>query len=166
MICTHPQTSISKYEIAGLAIVGAGILIFATPGIPDEAIPLGAGGFKSFQALKNALGSAGPGQAWHHIVEQTPGNVAKFGSGVIQNISNVIQLPHGPETIHNQISGFYSSIQPWITGSSSMTVRQWLSTQSFEAQRLFGIQMIEMFGVRSIFNILSKKTTYGVCTDS
>ncbi len=32
----------------------------------------GGQGFRSFSAFKRSMGSAGTGQAWHHIVEQTP----------------------------------------------------------------------------------------------
>jgi hypothetical protein len=47
------------------------------------------------------------------------------------------------EELHTRVSGFYSSIQQEITGSRSLTVRRWLSTQSYEAQRQFGLQAIE-----------------------
>ena len=45
--------------------------------------------------------------------------------------------------IDTRISSLYSSIQRDITGSSTLTVRQWLSTQSYEAQREFGLLAIE-----------------------
>jgi hypothetical protein len=51
-------------------------------------------------------------------------------------------LPNGAGSIHARVSGLYSSIRFGITGSRSLTVRQWLSTQSFEAQRQFGFQAI------------------------
>jgi hypothetical protein len=41
------------------------------------------------------------------------------------------------------VSGFYSSIQWDVTGSRTLTVRQWLSTQSYEAQRKFGLLALE-----------------------
>ena len=37
-------------------------------------------GYATFNSFKQAMGSAGPGKAWHHIVEQTSGNVSKFGA--------------------------------------------------------------------------------------
>ena len=76
-------------------------------------------------------------------MEQTPSNVAKFGEEAIHNTANLIKLPHGAGTIHARISGLYSSIRPAITGSNTMTVRQWLSSQSFEAQMSFGAKAIE-----------------------
>ncbi len=100
-------------------------------------------GFNSFSAFKRAMGPAGPGQAWHHIVEQTPGNIAKFGNQAVHNTGNLMKLPHGAGTIHARVSGHYSSIQPFTNGQ---TVRQWLSTQSFQAQYDYGIQTLKNFG--------------------
>lgn len=99
--------------------------------------------YQSFSAFKRAEGAAGQGQAWHHIVEQTPGNVQRFGAQAIHNTDNLVRLPHGPGTIHNQISGFYSSKQPFTGGQ---TVRQWLSNQSFEQQAAFGRNIMQQFG--------------------
>jgi hypothetical protein len=65
---------------------------------------------------------------WHHIVEQTPGNVERFGSHALHN---------------TRISALYSSIRLNITGSNSLTVRQWLSTQPYETQRKFGLLAVE-----------------------
>jgi hypothetical protein len=86
------------------------------------------------------MGPAGPGKNWHHIVEQTKGNVAKFGPEQLHNTQNVIRMETGR---HRQISGYYSSIQDFTGGQ---TVRQWLSTQSFKAQQEFGLQVIRRFG--------------------
>jgi hypothetical protein len=86
------------------------------------------------------LGSAGEGKQWHHIVEQTPGNVERFGPHAIHNTENVIPLE---EALHTRLSAFYSRKNVRITSSRHLTVRQWLSTQSYEAQRAFGLQAIE-----------------------
>jgi RHS repeat-associated protein len=99
-------------------------------------------GYKSFSAFKRAEGEAGEGQAWHHVVGQTSSNVKRFGAETIQNTENLVKLPHGPGTIHNQISGFYSSKQPFTGGQ---TVRQWLSKQSFGDQAAFGRSVIQQF---------------------
>ena len=96
-------------------------------------------GFKTFREFKNAYGPAGTGYAWHHIVEQTPSNIAKFGPEKIHNINNMIRLPHGPGSQHALISGFYSSKQNFTHG---LTVRQWLSTKSFSEQYEFGLKII------------------------
>jgi len=81
--------------------------------------------------------------AWHHIVEQTRSNVRQFGDFALHNTQNLMVLPHGKGSIHAQISGFYSSKQPSTNG---LTVRKWLSTQSYEAQYQFGIQKLKDFG--------------------
>jgi hypothetical protein len=115
---------------------------------PNAASPVAAGGakatvgqgFHSFPAFKRAMGPAGPGKNWHHIVEQTKGNIAKFGPERLHNTQNVTRMEAG---LHRQISGYYSSIQDFTGGQ---TVRQWLSTQSLEAQREFGLQVIRRFG--------------------
>ena len=94
----------------------------------------------SYSGFKRAQGSAGPGREWHHIVEQTPGNVKRFGGEALHNTENVVPLDKG---IHTRISAIYSSIRRSITGSGTLTVRKWLSTQSYEAQREFGFMAIE-----------------------
>jgi hypothetical protein len=94
----------------------------------------------SFSGLKSALGSAGPGKQWHHIVEQTPGNIERFGPQALHNTENVIPLE---QTLHTRLSALYSSIRWNITGSRSLTVRKWLSNQPYEAQRKFGFLAIE-----------------------
>ena len=58
-------------------------------------------------------------------------------------LNNIIKLPHGKNTIHSKISGFYSSKQPFTNG---VTVREWLSTKSYEEQYEFGIETLKMFG--------------------
>ena len=103
-------------------------------------------GYNSFNAFKYAQGPAGSGMAWHHIVEQNPTNISSFGSQAINNTSNLIRLPSGVGLLHQRISGYYSSIQPLVTGSDTLTVRQWLQTKSFEFQWNFGIELIMRFG--------------------
>lgn len=98
-------------------------------------------GFNSFRDFKIANGPAGEGLAWHHIVEQTPSNIAKFGPGKIHNINNMIKLTHGAGSHHALISGFYSSKQAFTGG---LTVRQWLSSKSYAEQFEFGIKVILM----------------------
>jgi hypothetical protein len=101
--------------------------------------PSGYRAWKSFSGFKNAMGPAGEGKQWHHIVEQTPGNAKRFGPEALHNTKNIIPLD---TAVHTRVSALYSSIRRDITGSP-MTVRQWLSTQPYEAQRKFGLQAIE-----------------------
>ena len=88
--------------------------------------------FKSFRALKNAMPNS-PGMVWHHIVEQS--QMDRFGAEAIQSANNVVEV--SPE-LNQALNKLYSSIQPGITGSDSLTVRQWLSTQTFNQAQDFG----------------------------
>jgi hypothetical protein len=103
-------------------------------------LPNGHRAWGSFSGFKSAMGSAGKGQEWHHVVEQTRGNLKRFGGAALHNTENVIALGEG---LHRDVSAFYSSIRPAITRSTKLTVRKWLSTQSYEAQREFGLMAIE-----------------------
>jgi hypothetical protein len=118
-----------------------------TPRVLDEAV-LGevrgtgaARSFRSFSEFKRAMGPAGPGKQWHHIVEQTPGNIERFGPEALHNTGNVIEID---KAIHERISGYFSSKREFAGG---FTVRQWLSTQSFEAQHAFGVKTLRDYGV-------------------
>jgi hypothetical protein len=93
----------------------------------------------SFSGFRKAMGSAGPDKEWHHLVEQTPGNVERFGPHALHNTENIRSLD---KALHHRLSAFYSSIRRDVTGSP-FTVRQWLSTQSYEAQREFALQAIQ-----------------------
>ncbi|HEX5751476.1 MAG TPA: hypothetical protein VFZ09_34960 [Archangium sp.] len=96
--------------------------------------------FKSFDDFKDVMGSAGKGKQWHHIVEKHPHNTERFGAEALHNTENVIPLD---EAIHTRISAWYSSKpQGW-----SMTVREWIRQQSYEAQREYGISVLRRFGV-------------------
>jgi hypothetical protein len=86
------------------------------------------------------MGPAGKNKEWHHIVEQTPGNVKRFGPQSLHNTENIIPLD---KRLHTDVSALYSSIRHSITQSYTQTVRQWLSTQSYEAQREFGLLALE-----------------------
>lgn len=98
-------------------------------------------GFRSYSSFRYWHGPAGPGKEWHHIVEQTEANVAKFGAERVHNKSNVVALD---KAIHDKITALYSSKAERWTSSTTLTVRQWLSTQSFEAQRQFGERILSI----------------------
>jgi hypothetical protein len=109
-------------------------------GASAKARPTGYRAWGSFSGFKKAMGSAGKNKEWHHIVEQTPGNVKRFGPQALHNTENITPLD---KRLHTDVSAFYSSIRHSITQSYTQTVRQWLSTQSYEAQREFGLLAIE-----------------------
>jgi len=111
-------------------------------GTPEEGrtLPTEHRAFKSFDDFKDFMGPAGEGKQWHHIVEQREANLKRFGPEALHNTENVVPLE---KELHIRISAFYSSIQKELTGSSKLTVRMWLGTQSYEAQRQFGLRAIE-----------------------
>jgi RHS repeat-associated protein len=94
--------------------------------------------FKSFDAFKRVAGPAGEGQAWHHIVEQS--QVGRFGAEAIHNTENIVKVS---TEVNQKINGIYSSINKGITGSDVLTVRQWLSTKSYEEAKQFGQQILQ-----------------------
>lgn len=77
---------------------------------------------------------------WHHLVEQTSGNIAQFGPKAVHNTGNLVRVE---APVHRQVSAYYSSKQPFTNGA---TVRQWLSNQTFEAQQTFGREILTQFG--------------------
>ena len=99
--------------------------------------------YSSYKSFRRALGPAGEGKEWHHVVEQTDGNVARFGPKAIHNTENIIPID---KELHGAVSSFYSSKRRFLTGSDTLTVRQWLGAQPFETQRAFGLRVIENIG--------------------
>ena len=104
--------------------------------VPDK-------GFSSFKDLKTHLDSPGDGKVWHHIVEQSQITGSGFSSEQVNNINNVIAIPHGKGSIHAKISGYYSSKQ-FFTGGK--TVWQWLAGQDFKTQFDFGMNLLKEYG--------------------
>jgi hypothetical protein len=96
--------------------------------------------FRSFRAFKRYMGKAGEGKDWHHLVEKHRFNLKRFGAEALHNTENVIPLEKG---LHTKVSAFYSTKRPDVTGSYSLTVREWIRTQSYEAQLSFGLLAIK-----------------------
>ena len=84
-------------------------------------------GYNSFKQLKAAIGPAGEGNEWHHIVEQSQIAKSGFTPQMINNINNIVSIS---QNTHRAISGYYSSIQSFSEG---MRVRDWLAGQSFQS---------------------------------
>ena len=61
---------------------------------------------------------------------------------MIHNPNNVIAID---SATNNKINGYYSSTKQAFT--DGMTVRDWLTGQSFEFQYEFGLQVLRDFGV-------------------
>lgn len=112
-----------------------------TPVAADATIGAGTteGGYASFAAAKNALGSPGAGSVWDHIVEQSQMNATRSGF-LPQQIHNSENLQDVPAELNQIKANYYSSIQPF---SESMTVRNWLNGQSFEDQWNFGMSVTQ-----------------------
>ena len=102
-------------------------------------------GFNSWRNFKKFLGPAGQGYVWHHIVEQCQTNPSRsgFANWAVQNISNIIRIE---QTVHSQISRFYSSI-PAGNVTNGLTVRNYLTGLSFQEQYQYGLEILRKFGV-------------------
>ena len=132
------------YEIMHM-MGGLGTLGVAQIGAANYGLtPARATGFNTFYEAKKALGPAGDGKAWHHIVEQNQISRSGFNPQSIHSPNNLVAIESGFRgSIHSQISGYYTSIQP-LTGGA--TVRQWLSGQSYQQQFNFGLQQLGNYG--------------------
>lgn len=112
-----------------------------------EAVTGSVGGasFKTFRELKAYLGSPGVGKQWHHIVEQAQINASRagFSPEEVNTVENIISLQSGKESVHSAISAYYSSKQ-WF--SEGLTVRNWLSTKTFQEQFEFGMDYLKSYG--------------------
>lgn len=98
-------------------------------------------GYKSFRQAKQAMGPAGKGKDWHHIVEQCQVKKSGFDIQQINSPDNLIAIN---KEIHHKISAYYSRIDKTVCGT--MRVRDWLAGQSYQTQYDFGIKIIKMFG--------------------
>jgi RHS repeat-associated protein len=96
-------------------------------------------GFKTFDKLKKVLGSPGEDNQWHHNVEQNKNNIDQHGAEAIHNIKNVFSVS---KKINQAINGYYSSKQSF---SEPLTVREWLSPQTFEEKSSFGLDILNKF---------------------
>lgn len=99
-------------------------------------------GYDSFDKLKTAIGSAGEGNHWHHIVEQSQIGKSGFTAQQIHNTSNIIAVD---ASTHAKITGHYNTTTFEFTNGKS--VRDWLAGQSYENQYAYGIKILKEFGV-------------------
>jgi RHS repeat-associated protein len=119
--------------------MGIGFLGLVTKG-GRHADALAGFGFKSFDAWKAAFGKH-PWR-WHHIVEQTPSNVARFGPEALHNINNMILVT---KSFHKRITKFYQRI-PADFDTGGKTFRAWLADKSFQEQLAWGWYVIRRLG--------------------
>ncbi|QAT85509.1 putative lipoprotein [Corallococcus coralloides] len=148
-VASRVGVNVASLEQVRAVSVSGGVITLSLPSTavamaakpPASTTPGGARSWNSFSALKRARGPAGQGKQWHHIVEQTDGNVRRFGPQALHNTENVIAID---EAVHLEISRYYSSKDIAVTGGQ--TIRQWLSSQSLQAQRDFGIKTLIRVG--------------------
>jgi hypothetical protein len=90
--------------------------------------------------LLKRFGRAGDGYQYHHIVEQGGAN-PQFSAPELQSTDNVIRLP---TILHEAInSRYYNEAKD----APDLTIRQWLSTKSFDEQYEEGIQIMRDLGI-------------------
>ncbi|XWX17893.1 hypothetical protein ACN28T_29780 [Melittangium boletus] len=97
-----------------VAMAARGVAAGSPAPTRGKLLPNGHRAWGSYGGFKSAMGKAGPGKEWHHIVEQTPGNAKRFGGEALHNTENVIVLD---KALHDKVSAFYSAIKPRITNS-------------------------------------------------
>ncbi len=119
--------------------MGIGFLGLATKA-GRHADDLAGFGFKSFDAWKGTFGKH-PWR-WHHIVEQTPWNKARFGEEALHNVNNMYFVP---KAFHQRITKFYQRI-PADFDTGGKTFRAWLADKSFEEQLAWGWYVIGRLG--------------------
>ena len=102
-------------------------------------------GFKSFEELKKFLKKKKKGYAWHHIVEQCESNANRsgFAAEQVNNVNNIVLIPHGKGSIHSAISRYYSARNDQL---DNVVTRNFLNNKSFEEQWEFGIKQLKKFG--------------------
>ena len=93
-------------------------------------------GYSSFRAAKADLGSAGPGNVYDHVVEQS--QIARSGFAP-EEIHNPFNLDPVPSEVNQLKANYYSSKQFFTNGG---TVRDWLTGQSFADQYEFGMDVL------------------------
>lgn len=138
---TGSRVTVGQIEYAGWE-VDEGVISKEFAGHRVGQLQSGGQEFDSFNDFKRAFGPAGKNMAWHHIVEQNPSNITKFGNRAVHNTENLIKLPHGKGSIHAKVSGYYSSKMP----GTNMLVRDYVKTLSFQEQFDFGIAVLRRFG--------------------
>lgn len=80
------------------------------------------------------------GIEYHHIVEQGGDNAKNFSPEQLHSTRNIIPLP---DPVHDLVTAEYAKEYD----KSGKSVREWLSAQSFEAQRNEGIKILRRLGI-------------------
>jgi len=130
-------TTAQRFGEVGIGVVNVvditGVAYTAYQGLAvlPRLINPASAGYPTFEAFKRALGPAGPGKVWHHLVEQRLAGW-RFAPEAIHNRLNVETVSR---EVNQLIANYYSRIRPFTEG---YTVRKWLESQSFQRQLEFG----------------------------
>ncbi len=100
-------------------------------------------GYVDYKEFKKIYGSAGEGQEWHHIVEQSQIDKSGFDPKLINNPGNIIPID---AATHRKVSGYYKRLVP----GTNLTFRDWLAYKgfSYEQQTQIGEYILEMYGIK------------------
>lgn len=91
--------------------------------------------------LTKRFGPAGSGYEYHHIVEQGGANGINIAPEKLHSTQNIVRIPR---LVHEAINAEYAMPS---TEMPSLTVRQYLQTQPYEAQYAEGIRIMRKLGV-------------------
>ncbi len=105
--------------------------------ITDSAIVNIDEGFDSFRQLKKHMGDPGPGNHWHHIVEQSQIKKAGFDPKLIHNPKNIVAVDGAK--IHPKITGAFGT----KVENTGKRMRDWISNKSFDEQFEYGKEVME-----------------------
>lgn len=75
------------------------------------------------------------------IVEQSQIKKSWFTNEQIHNTSNIIAID---KAVHRKITGHYNS--KINVGGRKITVREWMSTKSYEEQYEYGMEVLRRYG--------------------
>ena len=70
-------------------------------------------------------------------------DLSGFKSTQVNNTNNIVSIPSGAKSPHSAITKHYDSVQDFTGGK---TVREWLSTKSFEEQFDYGVKLLQEYG--------------------
>jgi hypothetical protein len=80
------------------------------------------------------------GYQWHHIVNQNPTNVDRFGNR-LHCTDNLLSLP---TSVHRKVSGHYGEKPNWTNGKR---VRDVINQRSWTKQYEYGLEVLQRHGV-------------------
>lgn len=95
----------------------------------------------ALEALLKAFGSAGPGNEYHHVVEQGGDNAINIPPELLHSTKNIFRVPR---LLHELVNAEYA--KPSVQDPTK-SVREWLRTQPFDVQYEEGIKILKKLGI-------------------